>query len=214
MRAFLFFNAYDLIALIPTTHNTFSSACLTHSLPSQVTAHIILLLLTPPSLPYHIKHTLIKLPLKTVPFWDLLLWSSWGREQLYPRWNRCWGKRAECETKLVGFLLGVSSCNKRKEYRRKRWNFNEADLRSLRDLDWLEIQHEMPRAKFRNLLSFEFVSDFFYILCECHRLRLSSQKNLPRSPLRTENCFSCEFRSSRIFEPHWKSRNAGYCCSR
>ena len=162
MQAFLFFNAYDLIALVPTKHNTFSSACLTHSLPSQVTAHIISLLLTPPSLPYHIKHNLIKLPLRTVPFWDLLLWSSWGREQLYPRWNRCWGKRAECETKLVGFLLGVSSCNKRKEYRRKRWNFNEADLRSLRDLDWLEIQHEMPRAKFRNLLSFEFVSDFFF----------------------------------------------------
>ena len=72
------------------------------------------------------------------------------------------GKRAECETKLVGFLPGVSSCNKRKEYRRKRWNFNEADLRSLSDLDWLEIQHEMPRAKIRNILSFEFVSDFFF----------------------------------------------------
>ena len=157
MRAFLFFNAYDLIALIPTTHNTFSSACLTHSLPSQVTAHIILLLLTTISHKAHSYQTAIKNG-AVLRFTTLeLLGARTTLSSLKPML----GKRAECETKLVGFLPGVSSCNERKKYRRKRWDFNEADLRSLRDLDWLEIQHEMPRAKLRNLLSFEFVSDLF-----------------------------------------------------
>jgi len=53
-----------LIALIPTTHSTFSSACLTHSQPSQLTAHIISLPLTLPRLPYHLKHTLIRTAIK------------------------------------------------------------------------------------------------------------------------------------------------------
>ena len=53
-----------MIALVPTTHNTFSSACLRHSLPSQLTAHIISLPLTLPTLPYHIKHTLIRTAIK------------------------------------------------------------------------------------------------------------------------------------------------------
>jgi len=58
------FNAYDLLALVPTTHTTFSLACLTHSLPSQLTAHIISLPLTLPRLPYHLKHTLIRSAIK------------------------------------------------------------------------------------------------------------------------------------------------------
>ncbi|KAJ3518226.1 hypothetical protein NMY22_g13791 [Coprinellus aureogranulatus] len=40
------FNGYDLIALVPTTHATLSLACLTHTLPSPLTAHIISLPLT------------------------------------------------------------------------------------------------------------------------------------------------------------------------
>ncbi|TFK23880.1 PHP domain-like protein [Coprinopsis marcescibilis] len=58
------FNCYDLIALVPTTHATLSAACLTHSLPSQLTAHIISLPLTLPRLPYYLKHTLIRTALK------------------------------------------------------------------------------------------------------------------------------------------------------
>ncbi|EAU86606.2 hypothetical protein CC1G_07802 [Coprinopsis cinerea okayama7 len=58
------FNSYDLIALIPTTHATLSAACLTHSAPSQLTAHIISLPLTLPRLPYHLKHTLIRTAIK------------------------------------------------------------------------------------------------------------------------------------------------------
>ena len=53
-----------MIALVPTTHATFSSACLTHSLPSQLTAHIISLPLTLPRLPFHLKHTLIRTAIK------------------------------------------------------------------------------------------------------------------------------------------------------
>ncbi|KAF8838077.1 PHP domain-like protein [Paxillus ammoniavirescens] len=49
-------DTYDLIALAPTTPATFSMACLTHSLPSPLTAHIISLPLTLPRLPFHLKH--------------------------------------------------------------------------------------------------------------------------------------------------------------
>jgi len=51
---------YDLIALIPTTAATFSLACLTHSAPSPITAHIISLPLTLPRLPFYMKHTLVR----------------------------------------------------------------------------------------------------------------------------------------------------------
>ncbi|KIK79109.1 hypothetical protein PAXRUDRAFT_770614 [Paxillus rubicundulus Ve08.2h10] len=57
-------DTYDLIALAPTTAATFSVACLTHSLPSPLTAHIILLPLTLPRLPFHLKHTLVRAAIK------------------------------------------------------------------------------------------------------------------------------------------------------
>ncbi|KAG8221403.1 RNase P subunit p30-domain-containing protein [Butyriboletus roseoflavus] len=57
-------DAYDLIALAPTTATTFSAACLTHSLPSPLTAHIIALPLTLPRLPFHLKHTLVRTAIK------------------------------------------------------------------------------------------------------------------------------------------------------
>ncbi|KAI6042032.1 PHP domain-like protein [Pisolithus marmoratus] len=55
---------YDIVALVPTTAATFSSACLTHSLPSPLTAHIISLQLTSPRLPFHLKHTLVRTAIK------------------------------------------------------------------------------------------------------------------------------------------------------
>ncbi|KDQ51850.1 hypothetical protein JAAARDRAFT_139587 [Jaapia argillacea MUCL 33604] len=58
------FNAYDLIALTPTTSSTFSSACLTHSVPSPLTAHIISIPLTLPRLPFYLKHTLVRTAIK------------------------------------------------------------------------------------------------------------------------------------------------------
>jgi ribonuclease P/MRP protein subunit RPP1 len=58
------FAPYDLIALTPTTSATLSLACLTHSLPSPLTAHIIALPLTQPRLPFHLKHTLVRTAIK------------------------------------------------------------------------------------------------------------------------------------------------------
>lgn len=49
---------------MPTTHATFSLACLTHSMPSPLTAHIIALPLTLPRLPFHLKHTLVRTAIK------------------------------------------------------------------------------------------------------------------------------------------------------
>jgi len=69
-----------LIALIPTTHNTFSLACLTHSLPSQLTAHIIPLPLTLPRLPYHIKHTLIRTAIKNGAVFEVNYVGALGGE--------------------------------------------------------------------------------------------------------------------------------------
>ncbi|KAF9219037.1 PHP domain-like protein [Gyrodon lividus] len=56
--------AYDLISLAPTTSATFSVACLTHSVPSPLTAHVISLPLTLPRLSFHLKHTLVRTAIK------------------------------------------------------------------------------------------------------------------------------------------------------
>jgi ribonuclease P/MRP protein subunit RPP1 len=74
------FNAYDLIALVPTTHNTFSLACLTHSLPSPLTAHIISLPLTIPRLPFHLKHTLIRTAIKNGAVFEINYVGAVGGE--------------------------------------------------------------------------------------------------------------------------------------
>jgi len=58
------FSGYDIIALMPTTPGTLSVACLTHSQPSALTAHVISLPLTLPRLPFHLKHTLIRTAIK------------------------------------------------------------------------------------------------------------------------------------------------------
>ncbi|KAF9005235.1 PHP domain-like protein [Cyathus striatus] len=58
------FGNYDLIALVPTNQATFTLACLTHTLPSALTAHIISLPLTLPRLNFHLKHTLVRTALK------------------------------------------------------------------------------------------------------------------------------------------------------
>ncbi|KAH9476298.1 Ribonuclease P protein subunit p30 [Psilocybe cubensis] len=74
------FNGYDLIALVPTTHNTLSLACLTHSMPTPLTAHIISLPLTLPRLPYHLKHTLIRTALKNGAVFEINYVGALGGE--------------------------------------------------------------------------------------------------------------------------------------
>ena len=55
---------FSLLSLIPTTATTFSLACLTHTLPSNLTTHIISLPLTLPRLPFHLKHTQVRAAIK------------------------------------------------------------------------------------------------------------------------------------------------------
>ena len=69
-----------MIALVPTTHATFSSACLTHSLPSQLTTHIIALPLTLPRFPYHLKHTLIRTAIKNGAVFEINYVGALGGE--------------------------------------------------------------------------------------------------------------------------------------
>ncbi|KAJ3506699.1 hypothetical protein NLJ89_g6728 [Agrocybe chaxingu] len=75
------FNSYDLLALVPTTQTTFSLACLTHSLPSQLTAHVISLPLTLPRLPYHLKHTLVRTAIKNGCVFEINYVGALGGEQ-------------------------------------------------------------------------------------------------------------------------------------
>jgi len=57
------FNSYDIISLRPTTPSTLSLACLTHTAPSSLTAHIISLPLTSPQ-SLRLKHTLVRTAIK------------------------------------------------------------------------------------------------------------------------------------------------------
>src|SRR6266566_2994143 len=58
------FSPYDIIALAPTTEGSFSLACLTHTLPSPLSAHVISVPLDVPRLPFRLKHTMIRTALR------------------------------------------------------------------------------------------------------------------------------------------------------
>jgi ribonuclease P/MRP protein subunit RPP1 len=55
---------YDILSLQPNSQAAFSLACLKHSTPSALTAHIITLPLTGPRLPFFFKHTLVRAAVK------------------------------------------------------------------------------------------------------------------------------------------------------
>ncbi|KDQ09304.1 hypothetical protein BOTBODRAFT_37216 [Botryobasidium botryosum FD-172 SS1] len=56
---------FDLLSLRPTTLATFSLACLSHTVPGPLTAHIISLdLASQPRLPFHLKRTLVRTALR------------------------------------------------------------------------------------------------------------------------------------------------------
>ncbi|KAG5341524.1 hypothetical protein C0989_009885 [Termitomyces sp. Mn162] len=77
------FTSYDLISLVPLTQATFSLACLTHSMPSPLTAHIISLPLTLPRLPFYLKHTLIRTAIKNGAVFEISYVGAIGGEN-YP----------------------------------------------------------------------------------------------------------------------------------
>ncbi|KAG5637567.1 hypothetical protein H0H81_004144 [Sphagnurus paluster] len=74
------FTSYDLIGLIPLTQATFSLACLTHSMPSPLTAHIISLPLTLPRLSFYLKHTLIRTAIKNGAVFEISYVGALGGE--------------------------------------------------------------------------------------------------------------------------------------
>ncbi|KAG6826912.1 hypothetical protein H0H92_013937 [Tricholoma furcatifolium] len=74
------FMSYDLIGLIPLTQAAFSLACLTHSMPSPLTAHIISLPLTLPRLSFYLKHTLIRTAIKNGAVFEISYVGAVGGE--------------------------------------------------------------------------------------------------------------------------------------
>ncbi|GLB40858.1 putative PBP superfamily domain containing protein [Lyophyllum shimeji] len=74
------FTSYDLIGLVPLTQATFALACLTHSMPSPLTAHIISLPLTLPRLSFYLKHTLIRTAIKNGAVFEISYVGALGGE--------------------------------------------------------------------------------------------------------------------------------------
>ncbi|KAI0776128.1 RNase P subunit p30-domain-containing protein [Trametes elegans] len=71
---------YDLLALLPTTAGSFSLACLTHTQPTPLTAHILALPLTLPRLPFNLRHTLVRAALKNGAVFELNYAGALGGE--------------------------------------------------------------------------------------------------------------------------------------
>lgn len=69
-----------MVTLIPTTHATFSLACLTHSQPWPITVQIIVLLFTLLPLPYQIKCTLIRTAIKNRSVFEINYVGALGGE--------------------------------------------------------------------------------------------------------------------------------------
>lgn len=66
--------------MVPTTATTFSLACLTHTQPSNLTAHIISLPLTLSRLPFNLKHTLVRSVLKNGAVFEITYAGALGGE--------------------------------------------------------------------------------------------------------------------------------------
>ncbi|KAG7093989.1 hypothetical protein E1B28_007619 [Marasmius oreades] len=75
-----YFNSYDLLSLIPTNQATLALACLTHTLPSQLTTHIISIPLTLARPPFHLKHTLIRTAIKNGAVFEISYTGALGGE--------------------------------------------------------------------------------------------------------------------------------------
>ncbi|KIK59690.1 hypothetical protein GYMLUDRAFT_168854 [Collybiopsis luxurians FD-317 M1] len=75
-----YFNSYDILSLIPTNQATFAVACLTHTLPSPLTTHVISIPLTLPRFPFHLKHTLIRTAIKNGAVFEINYVGALGGE--------------------------------------------------------------------------------------------------------------------------------------
>ncbi|KZT71195.1 PHP domain-like protein, partial [Daedalea quercina L-15889] len=72
--------SYDILSLVPTTQGSLSVACLTHTVPSPLTTHIIALPLASPRLPFRLKHTLIRTALKNGAVFELSYAGALGAD--------------------------------------------------------------------------------------------------------------------------------------
>ncbi|KAF5391446.1 hypothetical protein D9757_002070 [Collybiopsis confluens] len=75
-----YFSSYDILSLIPTNQATFALACLTHTLPSPLTTHVISIPLTLPRFPFHLKHTLIRTAIKNGAVFEITYVGALGGE--------------------------------------------------------------------------------------------------------------------------------------
>lgn len=129
------FTGYDLIGLTPMTQATFSLACLTHSMPSPLTAHIISLPLTLPRLSFHLKHTLIRTAIKNGAVFEIsyvgalggdndpILLSAGGAENGAAAKRNWWAAAREVARVTKGKNIIISG-----------GVVSEADLRAPRDV--------------------------------------------------------------------------------
>ncbi|KZT25528.1 PHP domain-like protein [Neolentinus lepideus HHB14362 ss-1] len=81
---------YDILALTPTTSGSFSVACLTHTLPSPLTTHIISLPLSLPRLPFHLKHTIVRTAIKNGAVFEINYAGALGAEDGGEAGKRNW----------------------------------------------------------------------------------------------------------------------------
>ncbi|EPQ51647.1 PHP domain-like protein [Gloeophyllum trabeum ATCC 11539] len=115
---------YDILALSPTTGGSFTLACLTHTLPSPLTTHIISLPLSLPRLPFHLKHTVVRTAIKNGAVFEVNYAGALGVEDGGEAGKRNWWAGARELVRVVkgkGVLVsgGVS---------------NDWDLRAPRDV--------------------------------------------------------------------------------
>ncbi|KAJ4488391.1 PHP domain-like protein [Lentinula aciculospora] len=75
-----YFNSYDILSLVPTNQATFALACLTHTLPSPLTTHVISIPLTLPRFPFYLKHTLIRTAIKNGAVFEINYVGALGGE--------------------------------------------------------------------------------------------------------------------------------------
>ncbi|KAL1743233.1 RNase P subunit p30-domain-containing protein [Schizophyllum fasciatum] len=130
-----FLNTYDILGLVPTTLATFNLACLTHSQPSPLTAHIIHVPSTLPRVPFYMKHTPVRTALKNGAVFELTYVGALGGrndESLVdagaaengPNAKKNWWSAARelaRVTKGKGILVSSGACS-------------DADLRAPRDV--------------------------------------------------------------------------------
>ncbi|KAG9118996.1 hypothetical protein FRC07_006206 [Ceratobasidium sp. 392] len=99
--------SYDIIALQPTTANTFSLACLTHTQPSPTTAHIISIdaASATPQLPFRLKLSLVRTAIRNGAAFEICYSGALASDE--PARRNWWAGAREVTraTKGKGILL-------------------------------------------------------------------------------------------------------------